>query len=155
MNNKKNRRAAEPAAASILEHLSEGIITSDGGAIVAANPAAARILGLSCERLLGRALFDPQWELLREDGSPWSGQAQAEQIIGRIRSDGTRVWMRLRAVPVETDGASIAVWSLLDVTHEVAQRRAAEEARSAPAHYDLLTRLPNRALLGDRLRQAM
>ena len=155
MNNKKNRRVAQPAAASILEHLSEGIITSEAGAIVSANPAAARILGLSCERLLGRALFDPQWELLREDGSPWAGQVQPEQIIGRIRSDGTRVWMRLRLVPVDTGDGATAVWSLLDVTHEVAQRRSAEEARSAPAHYDLLTRLPNRALLGDRLRQAM
>src|SRR5688572_26208100 len=155
MHNKKNRRTAEPVAASILEHLSEGIITSDAGAIVSANPAAARILGLSCQRLLGRTLFDPQWELLREDGSPWAGQAQAEQIIGRIRSDGTRVWMRLRAVPIEAGGADTAVWSLLDVTHEVAQRRSAEEARSGPAHYDLLTRLPNRTLLGDRLKQAM
>ena len=153
MHNKKSRRSAQPAAASILEHLSEGIITSHGGAIVSANPAAARILGLPGDSLLGRMLFDPQWELLREDGSPWSGQAQAEQIIGRIRSDGTRVWMRLRAVPVEAGDA--VVWSLLDVTHEIALRRSAEEARSGPAHYDLLTRLPNRTLLGDRLRQAM
>jgi diguanylate cyclase (GGDEF)-like protein/PAS domain S-box-containing protein len=153
MQNKKSRRSAQPAAASILEHLSEGIITSHAGAIVSANPAAARILGLPGDSLLGRMLFDPQWELLREDGSPWSGQAQAEQIIGRIRSDGTRIWMRLRTVPVEA--GETVVWSLLDITHEIAQRRSAEEARSSPSHYDLLTRLPNRTLLGDRLRQAM
>ena len=182
MKNNKNKRIAvaavpalpdddAPLHRAILENLSEGIITSDaGGRIIAANPAAARILGLGCDSLVGRSLFDPQWELLQEDGSPWSAggraglldagvaHASANLTIGRIRSDGSRVWIRLSSLPVDPRGmlgGRAAVWSLVDITAELVQRREAEQARTASAHYDVLTRLPNRALLGDRLRHAM
>jgi diguanylate cyclase (GGDEF)-like protein/PAS domain S-box-containing protein len=66
--------------------------------------------------------------------------------------DGTVRWLLGNAMPnAEPDGGVLWHGFITDIT----ERKALEEKVSQLAFYDPLTRLPNRRLLEDRLRQAM
>ncbi|MBK8804578.1 MAG: PAS domain S-box protein [Fibrobacteres bacterium] len=55
---------------ALAESMSVGVIVLDKtGTIVSCNPAAERILGLSRDQLTGRALTDPRWRSIHEDGT--------------------------------------------------------------------------------------
>jgi len=65
-----------------------------------------------------------------------------------LRGDGSRFWGRLRAQPVSpTDAVAGTIWTLHDVTEEIASREKLEWS----AHHDRLTGLANRAALERRL----
>jgi PAS domain S-box-containing protein len=56
---------------SVIDSLSEGLVVHDlSGKIILANQAAANILGLSMNQLLGKTSYDPRWKALNKDGSP-------------------------------------------------------------------------------------
>jgi diguanylate cyclase (GGDEF)-like protein/PAS domain S-box-containing protein len=66
------------------------------------------------------------------------------------RKDGTLIWVDLAGVELPgSDGASL--WMMVDIT----QSKAHEARMERAALHDALTGLPNRLLLGDRLRQAI
>lgn len=69
-----------------------------------------------------------------------------------IHTDGTIRWVHDRAFPVKADGA---VYRIAGITEDVTDRRQVEERLTQLAHFDMLTRLPNRALFLDRLHQAL
>ena len=59
---------------SIVTAMAEGVVLQDArGAIVSANAAAERILGLTRDQLDGRTSIDPRWRSVREDGTPFPG----------------------------------------------------------------------------------
>lgn len=61
--------------------MSEGVIIYDaGGAVIAANPSAERILGLTLAEITGSAPTSAAWRLIRPDGQP----AGADDIPSRI-----------------------------------------------------------------------
>ncbi len=70
-----------------------------------------------------------------------------------LRADGSIRWIAARAYPIrDTAGVITHVAGIAeDITIRHEQQRQIEEL----AHLDVLTRLPNRALLGDRMKQAM
>lgn len=55
------------------------------GEIVAANPAAEDILGLSADELAGRRSTDPRWRAVREDGSEFAGDQHPSMQALRTR----------------------------------------------------------------------
>ncbi len=66
------------------------------------------------------------------------------------RKDGTLIWVDLAGVELPgSDGASL--WMMVDIT----QSKAHEARMERAALHDALTGLPNRLLLGDRLKQAI
>jgi len=66
------------------------------------------------------------------------------------RKDGSLIWVDLAGVELPgSDGASL--WMMVDIT----QSKAYEARMERAALHDALTGLPNRLLLGDRLRQAI
>jgi diguanylate cyclase (GGDEF)-like protein/PAS domain S-box-containing protein len=68
-------------------------------------------------------------------GEPYSGEWEM------LRSDGSRFWGLLRARPVQPGVAAAGtIWSINDVTDQVAARRQLEHA----AHHDALTGVVNR-----------
>ncbi|HYD59460.1 MAG TPA: EAL domain-containing protein [Noviherbaspirillum sp.] len=70
-----------------------------------------------------------------------------------VRSDGTVRWLHLRGRLVrEADGGAPRVDG---VASDITERKAAEQQVQMLAYYDNVTKLPNRALLQDRLAQAM
>ncbi len=51
-----------------------------GGKIIAANPAAERILGLTLDQMQGRTPFDPNWRSIHEDGSDFPGDTHPAMV---------------------------------------------------------------------------
>lgn len=72
------------------------------------------------------------------------------EIIGL---KGSHRWLETHAVPLRDTQGHIT--ALLSVTRDITERKAATEHIQHLAHYDALTDLPNRALLHERLRQAI
>ncbi|NUR29227.1 MAG: EAL domain-containing protein, partial [Catenulispora sp.] len=123
-----------------------------------ANPAALVLAGVPESVLLGhtnRELGHPEdfvrkWEqALREVlRTGQGGETEQDVVIA-----GTRRYLHTRLVP-ETD-ADGAVVSVLAVSHDMTDRKRIEDALADQAVHDPLTRLANRALLADRIEQAL
>ncbi len=64
--------------------MSEGLVFQpQNGQIVDANSAAERILGLSRDQLLSKASMDPNWQAIREDGTPFPGSEHPAMVTLR------------------------------------------------------------------------
>ncbi len=124
---------------SLVKSMSVGILLQGPGAeILFSNPAALGLLGLSEDQLLGRTSFDPRWNVIHEDGSPFpgpdhpvpraikTGESVRNVVMGVFRPvSGDRVWLLVDAVP-ETDGDG----KVLDVVCtflDISERKKAEE----------------------------
>jgi len=134
------------------------------------NPAAARMLGWSSEEVIGRSAH-----LLvhhsHPDGTPWppedcpvlsvlssgAGCRVEEDVLWR--RDGTSFPVSYSSYPLERDGVvDGAVITFSDTTERARAAVALREANARLqelASTDVLTGLPNRALLSDRLDQAI
>ena len=146
-------------AASVFSHAREGIlVTAPDGSIVDANEAFTRITGYTRDEAIGRnpnmlrsgrqpaEFYETMWRQLAEDGH-WTGEIWNRRKNGEVYAE----LLTISSVR-DTDGRTqnyIGLFS--DITAQKAHQRELESI----AHYDALTGLPNRVLLGDRLRQAM
>lgn len=70
-----------------------------------------------------------------------------------MRKDGENGWIWVRGEAIRNDKGDII--SIHVVSQDITERKRAEEQLERIAHYDLLTNMPNRVLLADRLNQAM
>jgi PAS domain S-box-containing protein len=106
-------RESEAKFRNLFETMGHGVVYHHkDGQIVSANPAAARILGLTVDQILGRTSMDPRWHAIHEDGSEFPGEAhpsmvalrEGEEIKNVImgvynpRDDQYR-WIKIHAVP--------------------------------------------------------
>jgi EAL domain-containing protein (putative c-di-GMP-specific phosphodiesterase class I)/PAS domain-containing protein len=93
---------------TLLNLMSDGVLLrGPDGAILATNPAAETLLGLSQDQVYGRAELPDDWGVVRLDGTPWpahdlpalvtlrTGVAQRDQILGLPHVDGGRRWLRV------------------------------------------------------------
>lgn len=126
-----------------LDALSEGLVWQDSeGRIIDANAAAAPILGLTQDELLGRTSHDPRWYAVHEDGTPWPGHdhpcmralrtsaPQRQQLMGVMVPNAGRRWIRIDATPQFSAGADTPVGvmaSFVDITAEVEQRHRLQQ----------------------------
>lgn len=106
-------RESEEKYHDLFNFMAQGVVYQDStGAIISANPAAERILGLSLEQMQGRTSLDPRWRAIREDGSDFPGDAHpAMQTLKTGREMGNvvmgvfqpqkaeYVWIRVHASP--------------------------------------------------------
>lgn len=85
------KQEAEGRYQDLFETMTQGVVYQDTrGRIIAANPAAEYLLGLSLDQLQGRDSVDPRWRALKEDGSPLSGEDHPPMIAlrtGKVVSD--------------------------------------------------------------------
>jgi PAS domain S-box-containing protein len=117
---------------SAFNTMSEGLaVQGVDGRVVRANQAAADILGLSLDQLLGLTSVDPRWQSVYPDGSPWAGQdhpamialrtgqVQREKIMGIQAAGRGQRWISINACPMfDESGRTItgALATFVDVT---------------------------------------
>lgn len=123
-----------------------GVAVYDAGnAIIYANDAAQRILGVSGDQILGRTSLDARWQAVYADGSRFpgtehparvalrTGQAQHGVTIGVSRPDGERMWLQVDAVPTRGPAGEVrqVVTSFIDISarHHLEETLRASEAR--------------------------
>ena len=133
----------------LLQNLEVGVMVlgPDTGTLLH-NPAASELLGLTEAELLGRDLFDPRWNVIHEDGSPFppstfpvvraleTGLPVHNVVMGVFRPRvGDRVWLLVNATPSlgPDGGVRQVVASFGDITQARqagARIRVLEEAMS-------------------------
>lgn len=133
-------RHSEEGYRSLISKVQAAIVLHDGqGGILVSNPLAQALLGLSEEQLAGRALIDPEWHFVREDGSdlpvaeyPVSQVLSTRQplrnyVTGICRPGQEDItWVLVNGEPEYDDGGGIArvIVSFVDIT----ERRRVEQA---------------------------
>lgn len=145
--------------ANVFTHAREGIMITDAvGVIVDVNESFTRITGYRRDQALGQtpqllrsdrhppAFFQAMWRNLGRDGQ-WYGE------IWNRRQNG-EVYAAMLNISAVQDGHGqvqnyVALFS--DITAIKEHQRELEHM----AHYDVLTGLPNRVLMADRLHLAM
>ncbi len=146
-------------AASVFEYASEGIMITDGdGRIVDVNAAFSDITGYGREEVIGRNpnilssgrhdrdFYAAMWTDLYDKGF-WRGE------IWNRRKDGALYAELLTVSAIRgPDGRMVQYLGLFSDITEIKDNQHRLEHM---AHFDALTRLPNRILLADRLGQAI
>jgi diguanylate cyclase (GGDEF)-like protein/PAS domain S-box-containing protein len=146
-------------AANVFTHASEGILITDvEGTILDSNDAFSRITGYDRSEVLGRnprllqsgrqtrEFYGEMWEALKKEGH-WSGEIWNRAKGGQIYAEN----LTISAVPDAEGKTKQYVAMFSDITSIKEKERQLRHV----AHFDLLTGLPNRVLLADRLRQGM
>lgn len=139
-----------------------GITVSDAqGRVLETNGAAERLLGISEEAHRQRSIDDPDWNIVRPDGTPMpteefagmralhEGQRVEDVEMGIVKGDGKTIWLNVTADVLPLEGYGVVV-TYSDIT----ARRTAEDQLRDMAYLDALTGLPNRRLLMDRFERA-
>ncbi|TVS09625.1 MAG: EAL domain-containing protein [Wenzhouxiangella sp.] len=146
-------------AASVFTHSHEGILITDlDGRIRDVNQSFTRITGYARDEVLGKnprilssgrqspEFYREMWRSIEQHGH-WNGE------VWNLRRDGLEYAQSLTVSTVRNAAgqALFYVGLFSDITAQKHYQHNLERL----AHFDSLTGLPNRVLLGDRIRQAM
>jgi diguanylate cyclase (GGDEF)-like protein/PAS domain S-box-containing protein len=150
---------AELRIAAVAFESQEGMFVTDvESTILRVNRAFAEITGYTPSEAIGRtprlfksgrhdaAFYAAMWESIRRTGG-WQGEIWDRRKGGEVRAD----WLTITAVTNAEGVVTHYIGAMTDITH----RKAAEDEIKSLAFYDVLTGLPNRRLLLDRLQLAL
>lgn len=141
-------RESEQRYRKFVESSADAIIVHQGGVISYVNPAALQILGARSEKdLVGGNMR----EIVPLEHRAMILQQTAAREGQLTRVDGTIVDVEVSAAETSYSGQS----SILIVARDISERKRAQEEIRYLGQHDILTGLPNRALFGDRLSQAI
>jgi len=122
--------------------------------IMFANDAFVRRTGYARDAVLGRSMTmfrgaetDPV-VLARLVGAMHRGEAASAEIVG-YTSAGLRCWIEIEIVPFVDERGAHTHWVI--VARDIGERKKAATAIHRLAYYDVLTDLPNRRFLLERL----
>jgi diguanylate cyclase (GGDEF)-like protein/PAS domain S-box-containing protein len=146
-------------AATVFTHAREGILITDAdGAILDINDAFTQITGYTREEVLGRNprmlssglhgkdFYREMWHDLVHKGQ-WYGEIWNRKKTGEL-------FAALQTISTLLD-AQGNITQFLEIFSDITLLKENERKLQHIAHFDLLTGLPNRVLLGDRMHQAM
>ncbi|MEW6611422.1 MAG: EAL domain-containing protein [Pseudomonadota bacterium] len=155
----KQQEEALRKTALVFEHLYEGILITDAqGLIEHVNPAFTRITGYTAAEILGatpgilssglhdKAFYELMWSALLREGH-WSGEIWNRRKSGEVYPQ----WLQIATI---RDDAG-AVQNYVAVFSDLSRRKALEAQVLHQAMHDVLTDLPNRRSLEERLLQAI
>jgi two-component system cell cycle sensor histidine kinase/response regulator CckA len=111
-------RESEKRHRHLFETMTQGVTYQKAdGAIISANPAAERILGLSLAQMLGKTSMDSGWKAVREDDSELPGQDHPAMVALRTGKPvehfvmgvfnprtGSHSWISVNAIPLFKPG---------------------------------------------------
>ena len=103
---------------TLFETMAQGVVYHNKfGEIIAANPSAERILGLSLEQMQGLTSLDPTWKTIHDDGTPYLGEEHpamlslrsGHPVYGEIMGvfhpkDKKHRWIKVNAIPQYHNG---------------------------------------------------
>jgi diguanylate cyclase (GGDEF)-like protein/PAS domain S-box-containing protein len=145
-------------AAVAFDSMEPMMITDASATILRVNSAFTQCTGYTADEIVGQtarvlqsgrhdaAFFQQMWEAIHRAGG-WQGEIWDRRKNGEVYPK----WLTISAVMGE-DGI---VSHYVGTHHDITERKIAEERIKELAFFDALTRLPNRTLLLDRLKQAI
>jgi diguanylate cyclase (GGDEF)-like protein/PAS domain S-box-containing protein len=146
-------------AAKVFTHAREGIMITDAfNRIIEVNDTFCKITGYSRAEIQGKNprilssgrqspdFYRAMWHSLNTTGS-WVGE------LWNRRKDG-EFYAELKTISTVQD-AHGKVQNFVALFSDITQIKAHQQRLEHVAHYDILTNLPNRLLLSDRLQQAI
>ncbi len=153
----KEEEAALRLAARVFESSGEAILITDAKIqVVAVNHAFAAMTGYRSEEVMGKnprilasgrhdaAFYRAMWDDINEHGY-WQGEIWDKHKSGRVYPK----WMSITAV--RNDKGELV--NYISIARDTTEQTEAEKNIHFLAYYDVLTGLPNRTLLRDRLGQ--
>ena len=155
-------RAAQQLSTNLFMNLHEGLIVTDAQMrVIDANPTYSQITGVPREELIGtvpsllrsvtadpitRAQQASLWAALRSQGN-WVGE-----VVER-RANGNPCALQITVSTLHGTEGEVRYHMLM--VSDVTEARLQRDRLERQAHFDELTRLPNRARLGQLLAEAM
>ncbi|MBY0465509.1 MAG: EAL domain-containing protein, partial [Burkholderiales bacterium] len=146
-------------AASAFAHSYDGIMITDAhNVITEVNPAFTRITGYEADEAIGQsprmlgsgrqgaAFYNGMWQALQTTGH-WSGEVWNRRKTGELYAE----ILSIAAVK----GADGELSHYLGVFSDITRLKTHEAELAHIAQYDMLTGVPNRRLLGDRMKVAL
>lgn len=137
----------------------EGIIVTDSlGKIITVNPMFSEITGFSREEAIGKDLnilssgkhgaesYTEMWQSVTTQGH-WQGELWNRKKNGQLYAEQ----LTISSLLDEAGQPRQYVGLFSDITHSKEQQKSLK----LMAHYDVLTKLPNRALFADRFERAI
>ena len=156
---KKQTEEKLKRAASVFTHANEGIMITDAkAAIIEVNDTFIRNTGYCANDVLGKnprilksdrhahQFYKQMWDTISQHGH-WRGEIWNRRKNGEVYPE----MLTISAVKNISGEVQHYVSLSTDITIIKANQRQLERI----AHYDLLTNLPNRVVLADRINQAM
>lgn len=135
----------ESLRATLLNHMTDGVVLEDGeGRIIAANPAATTLLSLAeCQlQTLGQDGAQVLGQLLRSDETPWllqelpnvvtrtTGEPRRDEIVGlTLPGEGGRRWLRVSTSAERAPDTGEVRYVVSSMTDETARHEAVLAAR--------------------------
>jgi diguanylate cyclase (GGDEF)-like protein/PAS domain S-box-containing protein len=146
-------------AASVFSHAREGILITDADTrVLDINRAFSNITGFGRDEVLGtqarvfrpgphsESYFGAMWQCLRAQGH-WTGE------VWNVRKSG-EAYAEIVTISAVTDSRG-AVRNYVVLSMDITPMKHYQKQLEDLAHFDVLTHLPNRLLLADRLDHAM
>lgn len=160
----RNLKINEAKFHALFENMAQGAFYQRAdGTLLDINRAGLELFGITREQFLGRTSMDPQWKVIREDGSEIPGEHHpsmqalrtGKPVKGAIlgvfnpqRED--YVWLNVTAIPQFLPGESSPFQTFVTM-HDISARKETEERLKQQATHDPLTGLYNRKELETRL----
>lgn len=158
LRNDRNVREREERFRALVQNSFDIITIHDSkGVTLYESPAASRILGYSPGALIGKTPFQTihsrDVEMAREAFASLVNGGEPAAIEMRYRhADGSWIWLEVLGNNLlEHSGVHGIVLTSRDIT----ERKHAEDRARYLANYDVLTGLPNRILMHDRVNQSV
>jgi PAS domain S-box-containing protein len=166
-------RESEQRNSAIISTLAEGIVFHDAnGVITLCNAAAEKILGLSADQILGSTSIDPRWRTVREDGSPFPGEAHpamvtlhtgaslSNVVMGIHQLDNTLTWISINTHALfspEDNKPYAVIVSFTDITeqrsmYELLEQRVEARTRELQAMLEVSQIVSSNLELGPLLK---
>lgn len=146
-------------SANVFKHAREGIIITDANCnIIDINDSFTNVTGYTRKEALGKnpgilasgyqtpGFYGAMWKELNEKGH-WYGEITNKRRNGDI-------YIEFLSITTSYDDSG-KVKNYVGIFSDITQQKENQKKLEHIAHYDALTQLPNRVLLGDRLNQLM